>query len=144
MASDKQIAANRANALKSTGPRSAAGRMKSSRNAYSHGLSLPITLDPQVRAEIELLVAQAIAGETASEDQLEAAKAFAEAQFELKRIRATRAAATPRVLGARPDPKVLTGLSALDRYERLALARRKLAIRQFEAWDREEKCEARF
>jgi hypothetical protein len=143
VASDKKIAANRANALKSTGPRSAAGRMKSSRNAYSHGLSLPITLDPQVRAEIEL-VAQAIAGETASEDQLEAAKAFAEAQFDLKRIRATRAAATPRVLGARPDPKELTGLCALDRYERLALARRKLAIRQFEAWDREEKCEARF
>jgi len=143
MASEKQIAANRANTMKSTGPRTAAGRMKSSRNSYRHGLSLPITLDPQMEAEIELVM-QAIAGETASEDQLEAAKAFAEAQFDLKRIRATRAAATPRVLGERPDPKVLTGLCALDRYERLALARRKLAIRRFETWDRKGKCEERF
>jgi len=140
MASEKQIAANRANAMKSTGPRTAAGRMKSRLNARRHGLSLPIPLDPQLRAEIEL-VAQAIAGETASEDQLQAAKAFAEAQFDLKRIRATRAAATPYVLGARPDPEVLTGLCALHRYERLALARRKFAIRQFEG---KGKCEEPF
>jgi hypothetical protein len=38
--------------------------------------------------------AQALAGATASEDQLRAAKAFAEAQFDLKRIRDTRLAAT--------------------------------------------------
>jgi hypothetical protein len=139
MASDKQIAANRANALKSTGPRSAVGRWKSSRNAYRHGLSLPITLDPQAQAEIEA-VAQAIAGEPAGEDQLQAAKAIAEAQFDLKRIRATRTAATPSVLDELPDSKVLTGLCALDRYERLARARRKLAIRRFKELDRKGKC----
>jgi hypothetical protein len=135
MASEKQIAANRANSRKSTGPR----RMRSSLNAYRHGLSLPITWDPQAQAEIAA-VAQAIAGEPAGEDQLQAAKAIAEAQFDLKRIRATRTAATPSVLGELPDSKVLTGLCTLDRYERLARARRKLAIRRFRELDRKEKC----
>lgn len=39
MATDLQKAANRANALRSTGPRSLAGKRASSRNAMSHGLS---------------------------------------------------------------------------------------------------------
>jgi hypothetical protein len=137
MATEKQLAANRLNAMKSTGPRTAAGRRKSSRNAYRHGLSLPMPVDPQVLVEIEA-VAQAVADETASEDQLEVAMAFAEAQLDLKRIRAARTAATPRVLDERLDPKVLKGLCALDRYERLALGRRRLAIRRFDGLDRKE------
>lgn len=39
MASDAQISANRLNAQKSTGPRSAVGKAKSSRNATTHGLT---------------------------------------------------------------------------------------------------------
>ncbi len=39
MATEKQLAANRANALKSTGPRSLAGKARSSLNAVKHGLS---------------------------------------------------------------------------------------------------------
>jgi hypothetical protein len=39
MATDKQNAANRINAQKSTGPRSAAGKMKSALNARKHGFS---------------------------------------------------------------------------------------------------------
>jgi hypothetical protein len=38
MATDKQIAANRLNALKSTGPRSAEGKARAARNAVRHGL----------------------------------------------------------------------------------------------------------
>ena len=56
MASEKQIAANRANALKSTGPKTAAGRSKSGRNAFRHGLSLPVEIDGDVSAKIEALV----------------------------------------------------------------------------------------
>jgi hypothetical protein len=137
LATEKQLAANRANALKSTGPRTAAGREKSSRNAYRHGLSLPITMDSPVQVEMETL-AQAIAGATASEDQLRAAKAFAEAQFDLQRIRDTRLAATPVALEEMLDPRVMSGLCSLDRYERLALSRRKLAVRRFELLDRKE------
>ena len=39
MASEKQIAANRRNATNSTGPRSAAGKTRSSMNALRHGLA---------------------------------------------------------------------------------------------------------
>ena len=72
MASEKQILANRANAKKSTGPRTAAGRAKSSRNSYRHGLSLPMQPDPQA---VDTL-AKAIAGEAAGEVELRAARAL--------------------------------------------------------------------
>jgi hypothetical protein len=39
MASERQIAANRLNALKSTGPRTEAGKARSRKNAITHGLS---------------------------------------------------------------------------------------------------------
>src|SRR5262245_51684283 len=39
MASTDQIKANRLNALKSTGPRTAKGKARSSRNALTHGLT---------------------------------------------------------------------------------------------------------
>jgi hypothetical protein len=125
MASEKQIMANRANAKKSTGPRTPAGRAKSSRNAYRHGLSVPMQPDPRV---VDAL-AQAIAGETAGEVQLRAARALAEAQLELKRIRTTRIAAIPTELDQLLNPRMLAGLCALDRYERLAASRRKAARR---------------
>lgn len=39
MTTKKQVAANRLNATKSTGPKTAAGKLKSSRNATTHGLT---------------------------------------------------------------------------------------------------------
>ena len=39
MATTKQMLANKNNARKSTGPKSAAGKLKSSQNAIKHGLS---------------------------------------------------------------------------------------------------------
>src|SRR6185437_8216135 len=134
MASERQVAANRANALKSTGPRTAAGRAKSSRNAYRHGLSVPIAPDLE---EVELL-ARVIANEaggdqqpqSAGDDQLEAARALARAQLALKRVRNAKAAAGG--LGQILDARVLTELCALDRYERQALSLRKAARRRLD------------
>ena len=39
MATDKQIATNRQNAKKSTGPKSEIGKLRSRRNAFRHGLT---------------------------------------------------------------------------------------------------------
>jgi hypothetical protein len=55
MASEKQIAANRANAMRSTGPKPAAGKLRSSRNAFRHGLSRPLPSDPATSAKIDRL-----------------------------------------------------------------------------------------
>jgi hypothetical protein len=78
MATEKQIAANRANAQKSTGPKTAAGRLKSSRNAFRHGLSLPLRLDPETSAKAEV-VSRAVVCDQADEDQLLAATDLAQA-----------------------------------------------------------------
>jgi hypothetical protein len=62
MASEKQIAANRANAKRSTGPKTLAGKTASSRNAFRHGLSGPLRLDPVIADKVDA-IAQALAGE---------------------------------------------------------------------------------
>ena len=62
MASARQIAANRANARKSSGPRSAAGKTRSSQNACRHGLSRRMSGAKFARA-VEAL-AHDIAGDT--------------------------------------------------------------------------------
>jgi len=46
MATDKQIAANRRNALMSTGPRSLSGKARSGQNALKHGLTAARALLP--------------------------------------------------------------------------------------------------
>lgn len=54
MPTPKQLAANRANAKKSTGPRTAAGKLASSRNSYKHGLTgLSILRTPEEQAAYE-------------------------------------------------------------------------------------------
>ncbi len=52
MASDKQIAANRRNAQKSTGPRTDAGKTRSRANAVTHGLNIHIETLPDDEKEV--------------------------------------------------------------------------------------------
>ncbi len=49
----KQLAANRANALKSTGPRTAAGRARSARNATRHGVF--VSVDAMAAGDVQAL-----------------------------------------------------------------------------------------
>jgi hypothetical protein len=54
MATPAQIEANRRNARKSTGPKTAAGKAASSRNAVTHGMTASIA-DAEVRAYYEII-----------------------------------------------------------------------------------------
>src|SRR6202171_1758674 len=119
MASDKQIAATRANCKRSTGPKTAAGQLKSSRNAFRHGLSLPLSADPQTQANIEAL-AEAVAGDTATSAQLGAARQFAAAHLELTRIRNACAQVTSKLSTQAIDPHSVRRLCGVHRYTRRA------------------------
>lgn len=55
MTSAKKIAANRRNALRSTGPRTGAGKARSRGNALKHGLAVPIALDSLFADRIKAL-----------------------------------------------------------------------------------------
>jgi hypothetical protein len=48
MATERQIVANRRNAVKSAGPRSKAGKRRASHNSFQHGLTL-LLLAPQIK-----------------------------------------------------------------------------------------------
>jgi hypothetical protein len=130
LATEKQIAANRANARKSTGPKTLAGKLKSSRNAYRHGLSYPMRSDPVTSAKADA-IARALTGEDANEEKLRSASEFAAAQLELQRIRSTRADLMANVDLSQPDLYGLQRLVALDRYERYAHTKRRRASVKF-------------
>src|SRR5262245_66570534 len=106
MASERQIAANRRNARKSTGPRSGAGRKRASRNAYRHGLSLSITSTAAYAKHLDKLVRE-IAGGTEDTIVLERARAIAQAELDLARGRRAEAGLGepfPRGAGRDPPP----------------------------------------
>ena len=131
MATDKQIAANRANCKRSTGPKNAAGQSKSCRNAFRHGLSLPLSADPQTQAKIEAL-AEAVAGDSATAEQLGAARQFAAAHLDLTRIRNACAQVTSKLSTQPIDPHSVRRLCGFDRYERRAWTKRKYAARELD------------
>ena len=89
MASDKQIAANRANAKKSTGPKSPAGKLRSSMNSYRHGLSLPLPATPETAARAAVL-AQALAENTGGGVTSADAAELAQAQLDIERVQGIR------------------------------------------------------
>src|SRR5215203_2005778 len=97
-----RIAANRANARKSTGPRLPAGKQRASQNARKYGLSLPVLHDPELGAEVEALSRQIAAG---NEAVLPIARDIAEAQIDLSRVRHLRGELIDRALR---DPQFQT------------------------------------
>jgi hypothetical protein len=133
MTSERKIAANRKNAKKSTGPRSAAGRAASRHNARRHGLATGIGSDPALRDDIEIL-AKLLAQAGGRENIGEFAREAAEAHLDLARIRRIRAGlyARMRFFGAASTEDLMEAaeqLDRLERYERRAFSRRKRALR---------------
>jgi len=94
MASKRQIAANRRNAKKSTGPRSAPGKKRASNNAYRHGLfsRRARTTVAEETEEFARTIADRISGAIG----LEYARIVAEAENELALIRDAKRALIDR------------------------------------------------
>jgi hypothetical protein len=158
MSTARQVEANRANARKSTGPRTPQGKARASRSARRHGLSIPVLADSGLSKDVEDL-ARMVVGYSSNARQLEPARSFAEAQVDLARIRQFRhellssglddvksgGAHEDRPAAASSDMKggaekfivnlsnQIRTLKRLDRYERRALSRRKSATREFDA-----------
>jgi hypothetical protein len=131
MTSERKIAANRKNAEKSSGPRSAAGRATSRHNARRHGLATGIGSDPALRDDIEIL-AKLLAG--GRENCGEFAREAAEAHLDLEGSCGSRAGLFARMrffdAASTEDLMALAEQFArLERYERRAFSRRKRALR---------------
>jgi hypothetical protein len=86
MTSEAQVAANRRNATKSTGPRSARGKNRVSRNALRHGLSLGLGHAEQWNKDLDQH-ARELANGCSDQITLGYARITAEADLELARIR---------------------------------------------------------
>jgi hypothetical protein len=139
MASPQKIAANRRNAQHSTGPRTVKGKSRSKQNGLRHGLAVTLPTIGVIGRDVERL-ASAIAGPDPDPCRRHFAIMAAEAELELRRVRAVRlsrlASQTP-VGSSPPDPEqeanglvgALPNLVRLDRYERRALSRRNRALR---------------
>jgi hypothetical protein len=107
VASERQIAANRRNARRSTGPRSSAGKSRASSNAYRHGLSLSVGASTPLAPQLEKL-ARKIAGNAVDAITLERAREIAQAELDLARVRRAKVALIERagVFAAANCPQV--------------------------------------
>ena len=95
MTSERQIAANRENAKKSTGPKTARGKAQASRNAVRHGLEGRRASDTVASDEVER-IAKAICNADTDPFRYQQAMMIAESKLLVARVRAARLAAIER------------------------------------------------
>jgi hypothetical protein len=143
MTSPAKIYANRRNALRSTGPRTEAGKARSHRNALKHGLSVPLDRDASSSKQVEVLTTELM--ELISKPR-EFIRSIAEQQLEVARIRQVRIgmieleetgedlnglSAEARVTMA--TAAALSEIAVLGRYERRAVSKFNKTLRLLES-----------
>ena len=122
MSSNAQIAANRRNARRSTGPRTADGKARVAPNAVRHGLTSRIITGTPAAGRVAQLV-KLFAGEAAPGTPIHtAARAAAEAQYIVEQVCLQR-----RMLFDRTPPKLRpyrppSLMKAVDNLKRLTLS----------------------
>src|SRR5262245_35918199 len=97
MSTEKQLAANRQNASRSSGPHSSSGKPRAAQNARRHGIRRYGMADPVFNARVKHL-AEAIAGEGADEKTRRVAQELAAAEIEIGRIRQANVASIEMML----------------------------------------------
>lgn len=118
--------------MRSTGPRTAIGKLRSSKNALTHGLTVPVRDDPAWRQKA-LSLAKILGGDHPhSPAAMACAEDLAQAQMELERIDARRFAIFAHASRAQGGEvaeyvRALTALDRIKRYERRATVRWKVA-----------------
>lgn len=131
MASDRQIAANRKNAKKSTGPSSDAGKRRSAKNAFRHGLA---SIDSPFRSETDEL-ARLLSDAPEDTNPTFASVDAADAQLTLVQVKKMKTETLDRFLkGDRTCDdtcRMNEELRKLDRYERRAFRQRRRALEAF-------------
>jgi len=145
MTSPAKVRANRRNAARSTGPKTADGKARSRQNARRHGLSVPLdTDDPEVDELVQVLAEPKCSIGEVSETM----RSVAKEQCEVARVQRTRVniinreiekmiddgdqsvAAEERI--ARATAAIVPDLEALDRYERRAVSSLRKKIRKLQ------------
>lgn len=101
-----RVRANRANALRSTGPKTSAGKAKSSRNALVHGLCAA----PEPDSPVEDLTAF-VAGDHCPAEGMNVARSIAQADATARRARQFRAVAFDRLVNDNPADKSLVEIA---------------------------------
>src|SRR5579871_4553789 len=86
---DRRVRNNRANAARSTGPRTKAGKAATRLNALRHGLAAASYYESSADQEIEAL-AQAIVGAERGSELLALARRIANAELGLRRVRSAQ------------------------------------------------------
>ncbi len=145
MTTDAKTRANRRNALRSTGPRTAEGKAQSRQNAYKHGLSISVdAADPEVEELAEVIAKlEGMFGEV--RDMIRSA---AREQYQLARVQQTRVKIiNDQIEKPRDDEdqcvsaderiaiavvETLPDLEALERYERRALSGLRKKLRKLQ------------
>ncbi|WP_407192916.1 hypothetical protein [Bradyrhizobium sp. STM 3566] len=144
MTSDRQRAANRANAQRSTGPKSRAGKARASLNAYRHGLAARTEIGSDRGQRIDELARQ-LSNLMPGQISLAHARLIAQAEIDLSTARAAARTLMSQLCGPAPGCDSALGpgslsdddgrvgavheLKMVERYVRRAQARRDRSIR---------------
>lgn len=163
MTSARQIATNRRNAARSTGPRTADGKKRSSANSLRHGLARALGQNTSLATDIEQIACAFANGRDPC--LLYHARGVTEAQLEIVRVRQARVHLIDKIINnrvdskrpldpaqeglgplAHPDPKVAYAMKRLLRkLGRIPFAKKKataaaysIAISNLAAFDRYE------